>query len=71
MKSQEDIARALRRRSDAIQAQRQALDDELKEGRPKLEAAGDRANRSVGERVSVKPRRTNVTVKLVGLMWTR
>ncbi|MFN7982562.1 MAG: hypothetical protein U0Q11_11945 [Vicinamibacterales bacterium] len=69
MKESEDIARA-QQTLDAIQAQRQALDDELKEETAKLEAAGDPAT-EVFERVSVKPKRTNVTVKLVGLMWTR
>ena len=68
MKESEDIARA-QQTLDAIQAQRQALDDELKEETAKLEAAGDPAT-EVFERVSVKPKRTNVTVKLVGLMWT-
>jgi len=68
MKESEDIARA-QETLDAIQAQRQALDDELKAETAKLEAAGDPAT-EVFERISVKPKRTNVTVKLVGLMWT-
>jgi hypothetical protein len=68
MKESEDIGRA-QETLEAIQAQRQALDDELKDETAKLEAAGDPATETF-ERISVKPKRTNITVKLVGLMWT-
>ena len=68
MKESEDISRA-KETVEAIQQQRQALEDDLKAETATLEAAGDPATETF-ERISVKPKRTNVTVKLVGLMWT-
>ena len=68
MKESEDISRA-KETVEAIHQQRQALEDDLKAETATLEAAGDPATETF-ERVSVKPKRANVTVKLVGLMWT-
>ncbi|MEQ1909101.1 MAG: ATP-binding protein, partial [Vicinamibacterales bacterium] len=68
MKESEDISRA-KETVEAIQQQRQALEDDLKAETATLEAAGDPATETF-ERISVKPKRTNVTVKLVGLMWS-
>ncbi|HUR34642.1 MAG TPA: hypothetical protein VM032_12655 [Vicinamibacterales bacterium] len=68
MKEAEDIGRA-QETVQAIDEQRQALEDELKLETATLEAAGDPATETF-ERVTVKPKRTNVAVKLVGLMWT-
>jgi hypothetical protein len=50
--------------------QRQALEDELKMEMSTLEAEGDPATETF-ERISVKPKRANVTVKLVSLLWVR
>jgi len=69
MKESEDISRA----SETVQAvteQRQALEDELKMETSTLEAAGDPATETF-DRISVKPKRANVTVKLVSLLWVR
>jgi hypothetical protein len=69
MKESEDIARA-QQTVQALEEQRQALEDELKMEVAKLEAAGDPATETF-ERMTVKPKRTNIAVKLVGLVWTR
>jgi hypothetical protein len=68
MKESDDIARA-EQNVRAIEEQRQALEDELKLEMTTLEAAGDPATETF-ERISIKPKRTNVSVKLVGLVWT-
>ena len=68
MKESEDITRA----KDTVQVlneQRQALEDELKLETATLESAGDPATETF-ERVTVKPKRANVAVKLVALIWT-
>ena len=46
----------------------QELEDELKAETATLEAAGDPATETF-ERLSVKPKRANVTVKLVALVY--
>ena len=68
MRESGDVARA-QDAVDDLQRQHQELDDELKAETATLEAAGDPATETF-ERISVKPKRTNVAVKLVGLMWT-
>ena len=68
MKENDDIQRA-QETVAALQEQRQALDDDLKQEIAVLEAAGDPATETF-ERVTVKPKRANVTVKLVSLLWT-
>ena len=45
------------------------LEDELKLEMATHEAAGDPATETF-ERIEVKPKRTNVSVKLVALLWT-
>ena len=67
MKESDDISRA-QETVQAIETQRQALEDELKAETATLEAAGDPATETF-ERIVVKPKRANVVVKLVGLMW--
>jgi hypothetical protein len=69
MKESEDIARA-KENLQAINDQRQALEDELKAETATLEAAGDPATETF-ERISVKPKRANVAVKVVSLLWVR
>ncbi len=68
MKESGDIADA-QREVQAIEQQQQDLEDDLKLETATLEAAGDPATETF-ERLTLKPKRTNVTVKLVGLMWT-
>jgi hypothetical protein len=68
MKESEDIARA-QQTVQALDEQRQALEDEVKAETATLEAAGDPATETF-ERISVKPKRANVAVKLVALLWT-
>ena len=68
MKESEDIGRA-QETVQAIDEQRQALEDEMKLETATLEAAGDPATETF-ERVTVKPKRTNIAVKLVWLMWS-
>ena len=69
MKESEDIARA-QETVQAINDQRQALEEELKTETATLEAAGDPATETF-ERISVKPKRANVALKLVSLLWVR
>jgi len=69
MKESEDISRA-RETVQADTEQRQALEDELKMEMSTLEAEGDPATETF-DRISVKPKRANVTVKLVSLLWVR
>ena len=68
MKESEDTTRA-QETVQAIEEQRQALEDELKLETATLESAGDPATETF-ERVAVKPKRANVAVKLVALVWT-
>lgn len=67
MKESEDIDRA-RDSVRVVEEQRQALEDDLKLETATLEAANDPATETF-ERISVKPKRTNVSVKLLGLVW--
>jgi len=69
MKESEDISRA-RETVQADTEQRQALEDELKMEMSTLEAEGDPATETF-DRISVKAKRANVTVKLVSLLWVR
>jgi len=68
MKESDDIARA-QQTTQAIEEQRQALEDELKLEAATLESAGDPATETF-ERMTVKPKRANVAVKLVALVWS-
>jgi hypothetical protein len=67
MKESEDIARA-QQDVEAVQQQRQALDDELKTESASLEAAADPATETF-ERISIKPKRANISLKLTALVW--
>jgi hypothetical protein len=69
MKESEDIGRA-QQDLDAIQQQRQQLDDELKAESASLEAAADAATETF-ERISVKPKRANFSLKLTALVWVK
>lgn len=68
MKESDDIQRA-QQTMQAIEEQRQSLEDELKAEMATLEAAGDPATETF-ERITIKPRRTNVALKLIALLWT-
>jgi hypothetical protein len=68
MKESGDIGTA-QQEVQVIEQQQQELEDELKLEMDTLEASGDPATETF-ERISIKPKRTNVTVKLVGLVWT-
>jgi hypothetical protein len=67
MKEAEDIERA-RQTLRALDDQGHALEDELKAEMAAIEAAGDPATETF-ERIAIKPKRTNVAVKLVALLW--
>jgi len=69
MKESEDIERA-RQTVAAIDDQRKQLEDELREETAKLEAASDVATEKL-QQVSIKPKKTDVTVKLVSLVWVK
>ncbi|MFN7916135.1 MAG: hypothetical protein U0Q55_12420 [Vicinamibacterales bacterium] len=68
MKESGDIGTA-QQEVQVIEQQQQELEDELKLEMATLEAATDPATETF-ERIAIKPKRTNVTVKLVGLIWT-
>ena len=69
MNESDDIDRA-KQTVTAIEEQRQALEDELRTETATLESIGNPATETF-ERVSIKPKRTNVAVKLVALVWSR
>jgi len=68
MKESEDIDRA-KQTVAAIEEQQQQLEEELKTETTALDAANDAATEKL-ERVVLKPKKTNVTVKIVALVWT-
>jgi hypothetical protein len=69
MKDSEDVARA-RETVAAIEAQRKQLDADFAAETAALDAANDAATEKLAK-VTVKPTKTNITVKLVGLVWTK
>ena len=69
MKESEDISRA-NETVFAIDEQSRQLEDELRTETATIETAGDAASETL-ERISVKPKKTNLTVKLVALVWTK
>jgi hypothetical protein len=69
MKDSEDVARA-RETVAAIEAQRKQLDADFAAETAALDAASDAATEKLVN-VTVKPTKTNITVKLVGLVWTK
>ncbi len=68
MKESGDIADA-QKEVQVLEQQQLELEDELRLETGTLEAAGDPATETF-ERIEVKPKRTNVAVKLVALLWT-
>jgi hypothetical protein len=68
MKEAEDIARS-KQNVEAIEAQRGALDDDLRAETATIEAANDVATEPL-ETLVIKPKKTHVTIKLVALVWT-
>ncbi len=68
MKESGDIADA-QQEVKALDQQLLELEDDLKLEAGTLEASGDPATETF-ERIAIKPKRTNVAVKLVGLVWT-
>ena len=69
MKDSEDIARA-KETAAAIEEQRKQLDADFAAETAALDAANDAATEKL-VKVTVKPTKTNITVKLVGLVWTK
>jgi hypothetical protein len=69
MKEAEDIARA-RETVAAIEEQRKALDEELQLAMTTLETSADAATEPLTT-LTVKPKKANLAVKLVALVWTR
>jgi hypothetical protein len=67
MKESEDIERA-QQTVQALEEQRQSLEDELKSEIAALEAAGDPTTEPL-DRIVVKPKRGNVSLKLIALLW--
>ena len=67
MKESEDVTRA-QETVEAIEAQRQALADELAQETAEIDAASNAATEKL-ESVVVKPKKGNVTLKLVTLLW--
>jgi hypothetical protein len=69
MKESEDIERA-RQTVAAIDDQRKQLEEELRAETAKLEAAGDVATEKL-QQVRLKPKKSDVTMKLVSLVWVK
>jgi len=72
------MGRAMKESGDIADAQQEVkvldqqlleLEDDLKLEAGTLEASSDPATETF-ERIAIKPKRTNVAVKLVGLVWT-
>jgi Helicase HerA, central domain len=68
MKESEDIDRA-KQTVAAFEEQQRQLEEELKTETAALDATNDAATEKL-ERVVIKPKKTNVTVKIVALVWT-
>jgi hypothetical protein len=69
MKESEDIGRA-RETVAAIEEQRKQLDADFAAETAALDTANDVATETL-EKVTIKPKKANITVKLVGLVWTK
>ena len=69
LKESEDIARA-KETVAAIEAQRKQLDADFAAETAALDASNDAATETL-VKITVKPTKTNITVKLVGLVWTK
>jgi hypothetical protein len=69
MKESEDVARA-NETVAVLTEQRRQLDDELRLEAATIDASADATTETL-ERISVKPKKTNLSVKLVALVWTK
>jgi hypothetical protein len=69
MKESEDISRA-KETVAALEEQRKQLDADFAAESATLDAANDAGTETL-EKISIKPKKTNITVKLVGLVWTK
>jgi hypothetical protein len=67
MKEQQDIGRA-QESVETLQEQRAKLDAELQAETQQLEAKIDAQNEQL-EKVSIKPKKSNISVQLVALAW--
>ena len=67
MKEQQDIARA-QESVEALQGDLAALESQLQSETQALEAKLDAQNEQL-ETIAIKPKKTNITVQLVGLAW--
>jgi len=69
MKESEDIERA-KQNVAALEEQHKQLDAEFAAETAALDAANDAATETL-EKISIKPKKTNIVVKLVGLVWAK
>jgi hypothetical protein len=69
MKESEDIARA-KQNVAALEEQRKQLEAEFAAETAALDAANDVATETL-EKITIKPKKTNIVVKLVGLVWAK
>jgi len=69
MKESEDISRA-KETVAALEEQRKQLDADFAAESATLDAANDAGTETL-EKISIKPKKTNITIKLVGLVWTK
>ena len=69
MKEAEDIERA-KQNVAALEEQRKQLEAEFAAETAALDAANDVATETL-DKITIKPKKTNITVKLVGLVWTK
>ena len=69
MRESEDIERA-RQTAAAVEEQRQALEAEFATETAALDAANDVATETL-QKITIKPKKTNITVKVVALVWTK
>jgi len=69
MKESEDISRA-KETVAALEEQHKQLDADFAAESAALDATNDTGTETL-EKISIKPKKTNITVKLVGLVWTK
>jgi hypothetical protein len=69
MKESEDISRA-KDTVAAIEEQRKQLDADFAAESAALDAANDTATETL-DKITITPKKTNITVKLIGLVWTK
>jgi hypothetical protein len=69
MKRSEDIERA-KQTAAAVEEQRKQLEAEFAAETAALDAANDVATETL-EKITIKPKKTNIVIKLVGLVWAK